>query len=86
MGLVSGLAVFTIIWWTVLFAVLPFGTRPNPAGDPLTGWRGTPISPRLLRVVFVTTAVSIVLWVCVEAVVQSDWLSFRTGWLAMPEK
>jgi predicted secreted protein len=86
MGLVSGLAVYTIIWWTVLFAVLPFGTRPNPEGDALSGWRGAPQRPLILRAMVVTTVVSAVLWVGVDAIVRSDWLSFRTGWLALPEK
>ena len=27
MGLVNGVVLFVIIWWTVLFAVLPLGIR-----------------------------------------------------------
>ncbi|MBK1656721.1 DUF1467 family protein [Paracraurococcus ruber] len=86
MGWVSGTVVFFLIWWTALFAILPIGTQPNPDGDPETGWRGVPERPRLLRKLLLTTLVTAVLWLGVEAVIASDWLSFRTGWLAMPEK
>lgn len=85
MGWVSGTVVFFLIWWTALFAVLPIGTHPNPESDPDTGWRGVPARPRLLRKVLITTLVSAVLWLGVYALVQSDWMSFRTGWLALPE-
>lgn len=86
MGWVSGIVVFFLIWWTALFAVLPIGTRPNPEGDPDTGWRGVPERPLLLRKLLITTLVTAVLWLGVYALVESDWLSFRSGWLALPER
>lgn len=82
----SGIIVYLLVWWTALFAVLPFGTRPDPDGDPAAGgWRGTPQRPLLLRKLVATTLVSAVIWVGIYALVESDWLSFRSGWLAMPE-
>ena len=87
MSLVSGIAVYVMIWWTVLFAVLPIGTSPEPEGDPQTGgWRGLPRRPRLSRKMVITTLVSAVIWLGVHALVGSDWMSFRSGWLALPEK
>ena len=82
----SGIIVYLLVWWTALFAVLPFGTRPDPDGDPAAGgWRGTPQQPLLLRKLVATTLVSAVIWVGIYALVESDWLSFRSGWLALPE-
>ena len=86
MSLVSGVVVYFLIWWVVLFAVLPFGTRPEAEGDPESGWRGTPQAPQLWRKAAVTTLVSSVIFVFVFLLIDSDWLSFRTGWLALPEK
>ncbi|MFZ4407011.1 MAG: DUF1467 family protein [Paracraurococcus sp.] len=86
MGWASGIVVFFLIWWLTLFAVLPIGTRPNPEGDSATGWRGVPEQPRLLRKVGITTLVTVVLWLAVYLLVESEWLSFRSGWLALPEK
>jgi hypothetical protein len=36
--------------------------------------------------VVITTLVSAVLWGGAYALIESDWLSFRSGWLALPEK
>ena len=83
----SGVAVYVLVWWTALFAVLPFGTRPDPEGDPQAGgWRGTPERPLLARKLIVTTILSALIWLGIYGVVESDWLSFRSGWLAMREK
>ena len=86
MGWASGIVVFFLIWWLTLFAVLPIGTRPNSEGDSATGWRGVPEQPQLLRKVGITTLVTVVLWLAVYLLVESEWLSFRSGWLALPEK
>jgi predicted secreted protein len=86
MSWVSGIAVYVLIWWVTLFAILPIGTRPVPEGDPEGGWRGLPERPMMLRKVALTSAVAAALWLGVYGLVQSDWLSFRSGWLALPEK
>lgn len=79
----TGAAVFFVLWWLVLFAVLPFGTRPNAAPDSQTGWRGAPERPQLLRKAIATTLVTAVLWGLIYAAVTSDLLSFRDGVLAL---
>lgn len=87
MSVFTGVIVYVLIWWTALFAILPIGTRPDAVGDASTGgWRGTPERPLLLRKILATTAVSAVLWLGVYALVESDWISFRSGWFALPER
>lgn len=82
----TGFVVYALIWWTVLFAVLPIGVRPEADADPAAGgWRGAPSRPLLLRKMVATTLLSAVLWAAVFWLVRSDWLSFRSGWFAMPE-
>lgn len=76
---------YVIIWWLALFAVLPLGVRTiDAAGDVPGGWRGVPAQPLLARKVLATTLVAGLIWGCCMAVIQSDWLSFRSGWLALP--
>ena len=76
---------YSLIWWTALFAVLPFGVRPVAEPDAATGWRGAPVQTRLLRIAITTTLVATVFWAgCMVVIMHRDWLSFRTGWLAMP--
>jgi predicted secreted protein len=84
MGWFTGLVLFALIWWTVLFAVLPIGTTPRDEPDAASGWRGTPQAPRMGRKVLWTTVVAILVWGACALVIESPWLSFRHGWLAMP--
>jgi predicted secreted protein len=64
MGWILGLALYFIIWWTLLFAVLPFGVRSQqemndvvPGSEP-----GAPARPQLGRKILANTLVSAVVW------------------------
>jgi predicted secreted protein len=69
---VFAIAIYLSIWWTVLFAVLPFGVRSQhesetertPGTDP-----GAPIAPRLLSKALWTTLISAVVFVFVYALI-----------------
>ena len=72
----SGILVFVVLWWLVIFAVLPWGVRiPDKAEAGHAD--SAPVKPMLGRKVLATTAITAVLWLIVYLVVQSDWLSFR---------
>ncbi len=64
MNPVSAVVIFIIIWWMVLFLVLPFGIRqqedPAPGDDP-----GAPANPRLLLKAGITTGIAIVVFAIV---------------------
>ena len=75
---------YVLIWWTVLFAVLPIGTHPVEDADRQSGWRGAPERPRLLMKVIVTTLVAGVVWFGAWLLITSDYVSFRHGWFAAP--
>ena len=63
MGWISGLAIFFIIWWTVLFAVLPFGNQIPEGEDQLLGTQeGTPKNPRIMRKAMITTVVAVIVF------------------------
>lgn len=76
---------YIMIWWVVLFAVLPFGVRPVAEADERTGWRGAPARPLMGRKLLATTLVALALWAAAMAVITSDWLSFRAAALLMPD-
>ncbi len=82
----TGSVLYVLIWWTVLFAVLPIGTRPVAEADEKSGWRGAPAHPRLGRKAVATTVLATLIWIGAYWLITSDWLSFRHGWLAMPDK
>ncbi len=81
----TGVVLFIIIWWTALFAVLPFGTRPMAEPDERSGWRGTPEQPRLLGKIIATTIVACLLWGGSYLLIRSDYISFRHGMFAEPD-
>ena len=72
MRLSFAIAIYVVIWWTVLFAILPFGVRTQAEdGEVVPGTaESAPTRPRLLRVLLLTTLVSGLvfggLWVAVR--------------------
>ncbi len=81
----TAFVLFVMVWWTLLFAILPIGVRPEIEADTASGWRGAPARPMLLRKMVITTAVSVVVWGAIMLVIYSGWISFRSGWLALPD-
>ena len=65
MGWVTGIAIFFVIWWTVLFAVLPIGMRSQIDDDDviLGTAHSAPTNFSFARKAFWTTIVSIVVFV-----------------------
>jgi predicted secreted protein len=60
MSTTTAIAIYFLIWWLTLFAVLPFGVRSqHEGGDMVPGSDpGAPIIPRVLWKLFWTTIVS----------------------------
>ena len=85
MNWVSGAVLYILIWWTALFTILPIGTRAVREPDASSGWRGAPERPRIWMKILLTTLVAAILWIGVYLVVRSDWISFRHGFLALPD-
>jgi predicted secreted protein len=62
---ITGIAIYLTLWWTVLFAVLPLGSKshaeagikPPGGGDP-----ASPVNPRLKEKFLLTTVVSAVIF------------------------
>ncbi len=81
----TAFVLFMMVWWTLLFTILPIGVRPQTDADSTTGWRGAPTRPMIWRKVLITTAVSLVVWGAIMLVITSGWVSFRSGWLALPD-
>lgn len=76
MSWATGLMVYLVIWWTVLFAILPLGVKrvENPGRGQEVG---APERPQLLRKAIITSIVAAVVWVGFYILHQSDLFSFR---------
>jgi predicted secreted protein len=63
----SAVAIFFVIWWITLFAVLPWGNRdPDPESERVNGAR-----PGLKRKLWITTGASIVIFAAFYALINS---------------
>ena len=75
MGPFTAIAIYLTIWWTVLFAVLPFGTVSHAeagidkgdGGDP-----GAPVDPKLKQKFLTTTVIATVVFAILWLVIALD--------------
>lgn len=73
MGITTAIAIYLIIWWVVLFTILPLGVTSHAeagidkgdGGDP-----GAPVDPKLKKKFLTTTWVSAVIFAIVFVVIQ----------------
>lgn len=80
MDLFGSVAVYLVVWWTTLFAILPLGVKtyaelglPVPGGgDP-----AAPVNPNLKRKFITTTWVSAIIFAVI-------WLAFRFHLVVLP--
>ncbi len=72
MSLPLSIAVFFTIWWTVLFAVLPFGVRSlhEEGGGAVGTDPAAPVNPRLAVKALWTTLVTCVVFALVWLVAE----------------
>ena len=74
----TALATYVIIWWLVMFMVLPWGVqRIEPKNLREGDDPGAPENPRILIKAAVTTGISGVIFGLVYLVVISGVISFR---------
>ena len=77
MSLISAAAIYFIIWWLTLFAVLPWGVRTQeddkevvPGSAP-----SAPSKPMLGKKLFATTIISSAIFVLVYLAITRGWLT-----------
>jgi predicted secreted protein len=76
----NGLILFTVIWWTVIFMVLPFWVKHDQARA--KGQQaGAPDIPYLGRKMLVTTGISVFVWFVALWLVHNGWLKGLVSWM-----
>ena len=79
MNPITAIAIYLTIWWTVLFAVLPLGSKshaeagikPPAGGDP-----ASPVNPRLKEKFLLTTVISAVIFAIFFLLFYFEVISF----------
>jgi predicted secreted protein len=84
MGWTTGIAVYVVSWWVVIFMVLPWGVQTIDEKDIAKGHASSaPKRPRLLQKLAVTTLVAAVLWTVFYLGAESGIISFRESCLGL---
>ena len=79
MNTTLAVAIYFILWWTVLFAVLPWGVRSHREagqGVPEGSDPGAPVVPQLIKKALATTLISAMLF-------AAGWGAWRAGWVSL---
>lgn len=83
MSILSILAVYLVLWWLVLFAVLPWGVRTQEEqGEVVPGSNpSSPVRPMLVRKLVATTVIAgllllVLYWVVVYGNLSLDDIPF----------
>lgn len=75
MGVVLGIMVFFVVWWVVLFMVLPFGIHIEES--PEKGFAtSAPKNPKLKKKFLITTALTAFIWGIIQFVMVNHLASF----------
>ena len=87
MAISTAIAIYFLIWWVVLFAVLPWGVHAQgdgaaPGTDP-----GAPLVPRLGAKLIWTTLVATAVFAVCAVVYANDWVTLDrlAAWMGVPQ-
>jgi predicted secreted protein len=76
MGWISGIATYIVVWWVVLFFVLPWGVQNIDSADVVKGHASSaPRRPRMLLKAAVTSAVAAAVWFVIYLVIETGAIS-----------
>lgn len=79
MGIGTYVAIYFIVWWTVIFAVLPFGVRSQHEDGAVEDGTepGAPQRPLLIRKMLVTTVIAALIVGCFAWAVETGRLTLE---------
>ena len=72
----TGTMVYVIIWWLVLFLVLPWGVRVPDEHEPGHA-TSAPAKPMMWRKALITTLIAAVFWGIAYWLIESELLTLR---------
>ena len=79
MAITSAIVLYAVVWFMVMFIVLPIGRRTQgDDGDIVPGTQaGAPANFNLKRTMIIVSAVALVVWAVICAVIISGVISIR---------
>ena len=75
MNIFTGIIVYLMIFWTTLFAVLPWGNRAKE--EPEIGMAGSaPANPRIKQKFLITFIISTIIWSIIATLIHLEVIDF----------
>ena len=76
MSILNAITVYVLVWWMVIFCVLPFNieTINNPKDGTMPG---APIHAGMKKKLILTTCIASVVWLIIYLIIKSDLISFH---------
>lgn len=76
MGWVSGIVVYILIWWVVIFIALPYGNKPIEEGGE-EGFSGAPKISNIKQKMIATSLISFVFWLVAFVLIETGVFDFH---------
>ena len=80
MNIIGAVIIYILLWWSVFFAVLPWGVRgrwESPEDGVRGADPGAPQAPALKKKIKQTSLIALGLWVITCAIIMSGVIDFR---------
>lgn len=79
MAITSALVLYAVVWFMVMFITLPIGLRTQgDEGDIVPGTQaGAPVNFNVKRTMLIVSAISLVVWGIIVAIILSGVISIR---------
>jgi len=72
----KGFLIYIIIWWIVLFTILPIGIRKQEKVEKGHA-EGAPQNPQIVKKFIITSLIAFVLWLLVFFIIKKQIFSFQ---------
>jgi predicted secreted protein len=69
-----GIVVYILIWWTLIFCILPYGNRSSEQVN-IGEAPSAPQNPRIKQKFIITTIVTTIIWLLI-------YMGFELGWFS----
>lgn len=81
----TGIIVYVLLWWVLIFAVLPWGNKMSDDVE-LGNTASAPINPNIKKKFIITSLIALVLLVIIDTLIEFDAIDFRAMGYAMIEE
>jgi predicted secreted protein len=75
MTIFTGIILYLMIFWLMLFAVLPWGNAPADSAEEGNA-AGAPANPRIKQKFIITAIIATIVWSIVAAMIHFDVIDF----------